>query len=209
MWQQQVAERASGGTGAAERRRGAAHRACGFTLAELVLGAMVLAIAIAAILGAYVGQVTLNEHARNLSLAIQDASRVIEQIRQDNTSCGASPKALWPSGTSWDSWLANAGGGKSLTQNIAIGNELVVVTCQDRDGTTPSPWLSCSSPPPGTNPLRVTVTVCWRHRQRTIGECTWNAGTSTLTADETVVVPGDTNVIDSPAMLTTLVTCRG
>lgn len=185
----------------------------GFTFTEIVLGAMVLAIAIAAILGAYVGQITLNEHARNLSLAIHDANRVIEQIRQNNTTCGNAPTAQPPSGTvlnngfeiGWDNWLATAGGGRSLPPGPA-GNELVVATCQNRNGIV----VSCAAPPSGTDPLRVTVAVCWRHRERTIGECTWNAGTSTLTPNDAVVVAADTaSVIDSPAMLTTLVTCRG
>ena len=57
----------------------------GMTLIELVLGALTLVVAIAAILGAYLGQLTLNEHARNISLAVHDANRVIEQIRQENT----------------------------------------------------------------------------------------------------------------------------
>ena len=59
----------------------------GFTLIEVLLAGLTLMIAITALLGAYLGQVTLNEHARNLSLAVHDANRVIEQIRQDNLSC--------------------------------------------------------------------------------------------------------------------------
>jgi len=55
------------------------HSSDGFTLAEVVLGGMALTVAIAAILGAYIGQLTLNEHARNLSAAIQDANWVIVQ----------------------------------------------------------------------------------------------------------------------------------
>ena len=181
---------------------------------------MALSVAIAAILGAYIGQLTLNEHARNLSLAIQDANRVIEQLRQQNvTSLAVStcaqagvPTALPPAPytlvTEWDAWLdSTAGGGgrgKSIypdpTPGVNEPHELVTVTCQDRDGTiTPCPA--------GANPIRITVAVCWRHRNRTIGECAWN-GTS-LSADENVPMPSDdSNVIQSPAMLTTLVTCR-
>src|SRR3989338_8831427 len=89
------------------------HNKLGFTLAEVLLGAMALSVAIAAILGAYIGQLTLNEHARNLSVAIQDANRVIEQIRQRNTSaagCTSAPTALPPapysaSVANWDPWL--------------------------------------------------------------------------------------------------------
>src|SRR3989338_8878339 len=175
----------------------------GFTLAEVVLGAMALSVAIAAILGAYIGQLTLNEHARNLSVAIQDANRVIEKIRQQNTPCAggtSAPTALPPAPytlvTEWDAWLQAAGGGKSIqpTPNV---NELVVLTAQNRDGTP----LAANA-----NPIRVTAAVCWRHRNRTIGECDWN-GTN-LVANELLNMPTDTTAIDSPAMLTTLVTCR-
>src|SRR3989338_7428856 len=80
-----------------------------------------LTVAIAAILGAYIGQLTLNEHARNLSVAIQDANRIIEEIRQQNTPCAggtSAPTALPPAPytlvTEWDAWLQAAGGGKSI-----------------------------------------------------------------------------------------------
>lgn len=179
----------------------------GFTLAEILLGGMVLTIAIAAILGAYVGQVTLNEHSRNLSLAIQDANRIIERIRQQNADCGAAatPQIIPPGVTRWDLWLTP----KSMP---AVNNELIVVTCQNSGATQYCPagqmggeWHAAGAA--GTaDPLRVTVAVCWRHRGRVIGEC---SGTP-LQADVTVTVPNDdASIIESPAMLTTLVTCRG
>jgi len=156
-----------------------------------------------------VGQVTLNEHSRNLSLTAQDANRVMEQLRLQNSPCaGTTPSAAFPpwtaacSGvapiTSWDDWLQRCGGGKSILPNPAA-NELITRTCQNQGGT-----MTCAA---NDNPIRVTVAVCWRHRNRTIGECTWNG--ANLVADENVVVAADTpNVIDSPVMLTTLVTCR-
>ncbi len=179
----------------------------GFTLAEILLGGMVLVIAMGAILGAYIGQVTLNEHARNLSLAIQDANRVIEQIRQDTSSCGgAAPKAAAPGfGDDWNGWL---GAGKSIQPNPTT-NEFIAVTCQNNQTnavlTAPN---GCSNPPAGTDPIRVTVAVCWRHRNRTIGECTFPGGV--LTPSDGGNGPNNVvGVIESPAMLTTLVTCRG
>ena len=198
----------------------------GFTLAEVVLGGTVLAIAIAAILGAYVGQVTLNEHARNLSLAIQDANRVIEQVRQNTASAPCTVHVCPPGaggcagGNNWDTWL-NANGGKSIDPNNPA-NERIVVTCQNNPTppTLPSPcgdidqvgtgeWaLGKISGNTDYDPLRLTVAVCWRHRNRNIGECTWNG--AALVPDDTLTMPNDTdNVINSPAMLTTLVTCRG
>ena len=174
----------------------------GFTLAEVVLGGTVLAIAVAAILGAYVGRVTLNEHARSLSLAIQDANRIIEQIRQQTASCGTNPDASAPGGFGWDTWLTN--NGEKSIQPVPADNELVVVTCQDSGGTATFP--TCT----GTDPIRVTVAICWRHRNRIIGEC--------IPTGATLQAGGDTDgngphniagVVESPAMLTTLVTCRG
>jgi type II secretory pathway pseudopilin PulG len=180
------------------------HSSDGFTLAEVLLGGMALAVAMAAILGAYLGQVTLNEHARNLSVAVQDANRVMERLRQQNSPCvgTSNPSAAAPAGfASWDAWLndtgATGGGGKSILPTPAA-NELITVTTQNAAGTGP--------PGANENPIRVTVAVCWRHRNRTLGECTWN--NVNLVADEAVPMPADTNVIDSPAMLTTLVTCR-
>ena len=183
----------------------------GFTLAEIVLGAMVLAVAAAAILGAYVGQVTLNEHARNLSLAIQDANRVIERIRQKNASCGAAAPDASPlnlgvaeNAADWDTWLGDAakGGGKSIQPDPA-NNEFVYATCQNNQFGTVG---ACNA---SGDPIRVTVAVCWRHRGRIIGECA-PIGAGLIQQDGAGsgrhLLGG---VIESPAMLTTLVTCRG
>ena len=48
-----------------------------FTMVELIIAAAILAIAISALLGSFIGQVTLNEHSRNLTWAINDATRVM------------------------------------------------------------------------------------------------------------------------------------
>ena len=183
----------------------------GFTLIEVVLGAMTLAVAIAAILGAYLGQLTLNEHARNISLAVHDANRVIEQMRQENTPCTVFTSPLRPeivpAVASWNAWMDGAGGPKSLPN--AAAEERIVVTCQRADGTASCPanqmgteWHA-AGPAGLLDPLRVTVAVCWRHRERVIGECAWNG--AALNANDTDA----DGVIESPAMLTTLVTCRG
>jgi len=184
-------------------------RSRGFTLIEVILGALTLAIAAAALLGAFLGQITLNEHARNLSLAIHDANRVLEQIREDNVACASNVPTIDSGAGSWDAWLN--GQGKSLPSVNVNAEERVFVTCQNRGGTS-----YCGLNQTGTgewhakpatsqlDPVRVTVAVCWRHRQRTLGECTWN-GTS-LSAN---AGGGNATVLESPAMLTTLVTCRG
>ena len=195
-------------------------RGAGFTLAEVLLGGVALAVAIAAILGAYLGQVTLSEHARNLQLAVQDANRVMEQLRQKNIGCGSTPSVVPTDGAAnWNAWLDAAGGGKSIQPN-PTANERIVVTCQKRDGGSAATdycgsanqvgneWVSQAGATTNFNPIRVTVAVCWRHRNRTLGECTWD-GAALNPDDAGVTVASDTaGVVDSPAMLTTLITCR-
>ena len=161
------------------------------TLIEVMIGAAILAIAIVSLLGAFMAQIALNEHARNQALATNDAARVMEQLRRQNSGAAcAVPSAAAPAGfASWNAWLAdttaNGGGGKSI-QPTPNTNELVRVTAA------------------GVNPLTVTAAVCWRQRQRTIGECTWNG--AALAANPGA--GGDPAVTESPAQLSTLLTCR-
>ena len=193
-------------------------RVQGLTLVEVVLGVLTLAIISAAVLGAYIGQITLNEHARNLSMAIQDVSRVIEQIRRENVGC-TTPDIVPPTGTSWNAWLEAQAPGKTIP--VPAAQERIVVTCSHRDGPasglcgTGNPaqvgggeWASVAGVT-NLNPLAITVAVCWRQRGRTIGECTFNAGTGALTPVDGANGPNSAaGVIESPAMVTTLVTCR-
>jgi type II secretory pathway pseudopilin PulG len=161
------------------------------TLVELMVGAVILSVAIAALLGAFLTQMTLNEHARNRSLATNDVARVMEEIRRRNSggACNA-PSAAAPAGyASWNAWLADAGaaggGGKSVQPDPNV-NELVAVSAS------------------GANPLTVTVAVCWRQRDRIIGECTWNGAALAVNPG----AGGDLTVTESPAQLATLLTCR-
>jgi len=167
------------------------HAATGLTLVELVVGVAFMLIAIAAMLGAFWTQMTLNEHARNRAWAANDASRVMERMRQQNTGAAcATPSFQAPAGfASWDAWLAdttaNGGGGKSVQPNPAV-NELVVVT------------------PQGVDPVTVTVAVCWRNRGRTWGECSWGG----VSLSPNPGAGGDALITESPVMLSTLMTCR-
>ena len=190
----------------------------GMTLIEAMLATAVLVVAITALLGAFLGQTLLNEHARHLTWAINDANRVMESLRQLNINC-STPSAALPIGTQWDNWLADTtalgGGGKSVQPDPNL-YERIFVTCQDRDGgasstdycatnqTGSGEWHQKPAGPTSYDPIRVTVSVCWRERNRTIGECTWNTGSQTFSAND---ADGD-GVIESPAMLSTLMTCR-
>lgn len=159
----------------------------GLTLVELLMGAVILAIVIVVLLEVMARHTILNEHSRNLSWAMNDATRLMEKMRQQNsgTAC-ATPSVAPPTGfTSWDKWLgATAGGGRKSIQPDPDTNELVVVT------------------PKGTDPIQVTVAVCWRHRTRVVGECQWS-GTQLERSD----IDGN-DVITSPAMLSTSLSCR-
>lgn len=164
----------------------------GVTLVEALIGSLLLSLGIATLLNVSVSQTALQEHTRNLSWATNDANRVLEQLRQQNAP-GVCPEVVnvaWPAGfASWDDWLgspaANGGGGKSITPNPAT-DEWVNV------GTT------------GTDPVTVTVSVCWRHRNRILGDCQWN-GTD---LDPDPAQSGDPAVVESLAMLSTSITCR-
>ncbi len=182
----------------------------GFTLPEVLIGVAILALAVTAFLGAFLGQMILAEHARNLTWAINDANRVMEQLRLQNTTptCSTLPSNTVPAATgqgtctdpiaSWDDWLQRCGGGKSLQPN-PLTEELIVVTCQNEAGTT----AACVV---GDDPIRLTVSVCWRHRNRTLGECVWQNGA--LQSQQGVNGFAANGVIESPATLATLMTCR-
>ena len=159
--------------------RDLAPRQAGLTLIELLVGVVILASSVTALLGAFLSQMTLNEHARNLTWAVNDADRVIEELRLRNTDpCVGAPDptvAAPAPFASWDAWLADTatgGGGKSFPANQ---NEVLAVL-----------------PVAGAvNPIGVTVAACWTHRGRAIGDCDTGDG-----------------AISSPAMLSTSVTCR-
>lgn len=162
----------------------------GLTLFEILISITVLAASILVILGVPTAQLTLVEHGRYLNSAMNDVSRVVDQMRRQNTAAACTtPSLTVPGGfASWDAWLTDTntgGGGKSIQPNPAV-NELIVVGVS------------------GTNPLAVTVAACWRHRSRTIGECSWN-GTA-LTPNP--AAGGSATITESPAMISTRITCR-
>lgn len=197
--------------------RSAQRRSAGFTLAELLIGAAMLLIAVTALLGAFFGQTALNEHARNLTWSLNDATRVMERLRERNTGCATQPSAVPPNGfTSWDAWLAdvsNAGGGGKSVQPTPNSNERVFVTCRDNatlalcgdvDQVGTTEWNRQAGVNTNFDPIQITVAVCWRDRTRVIGECAWDGAAQRLNPND-----GNGNgVIESPGMLTTIMTCR-
>jgi prepilin-type N-terminal cleavage/methylation domain-containing protein len=163
-------------------------RPSGFTLLELLITSAIFVIAAVSLLFTLFTQLAVSEHARNLSWAANDAARVMERLRRQNTGSGCddpdvSPPTSPVSYATWDAWLADpaGGGGKSITPQ---SDELII-----------EPMTS------GTDPLQVTVGVCWRNRGRTIGECN-QAGPLAK-----VDLNGD-GAFTYPVMLSTMITCR-
>ncbi len=229
----------------------------GFTLVEVLLGSAIMTIVVVALLGAFFGQTFLNTNARNLTAAMNDATRVMEEIRRQNTGCQI-PTVLPPNNTSWNAWLEGVGGGKTVNRVLPAANrnasELVVVTCQDEDGGTanadfcgtraigPNPaqvgtneWRVQANVNTTFNPIRVTVAVGWTQDQRTMGGTVngqefrvarsfraplWDDLLMQTAEAAGAAPPGpppgtlmwndidNDGVIESQAMLTTLVTCR-
>jgi len=139
----------------------------GFTLVEIMMGASILAVVLVALGGAFSGQSFLNSNARNLNLAMNDATRIMEEIRRLNTAgsgCASGIPVATPPGhsviaavstnNSWDAWLQRAGttggGGKSVQTINANTQEVVAVTCQDGtvDACAAGQPVSCADAPP-------------------------------------------------------------
>ena len=206
----------------------------GFTLIEVMLGASILTVALVALLGAFFGQSYLNTAARNLTAGMSDATRIMEQIRQQNIGC-ATPSVLPPAGNSWDEWL-NQVDGKSVNRNTSTATERnlaerIAVTCQDETGATycgdqagatpaqtgRAEWGRQAGVTTTFNPVRVTAAVGWQQHGRVASGTEFQVTTTQVQRGKLVVqTPGglienDTDgdrVIESQAMLTTLVTCR-
>lgn len=114
----------------------------GFTLLELLIGTAVLIVALVGLIAAYTGCFVLNENARNLTIAINDAQCVMEEMRDRNITSNIVQE-------NWTTWAAtdlpNGGGCNSLD------NENIVVTYPS--GTT-------------VTPLRILATVNWTEKSR-------------------------------------------
>lgn len=114
----------------------------GFTLVELMIAAAILAVALVGLLGVFIGSFGLIELGRNLTIAVDHARCVMEEIRDCNI----------PSFVTLQDWAAWAqadvpgGGGCNI-----LHNESVEVTY-----------------PSGTeaSPLEIMVRVSWTENSR-------------------------------------------
>jgi|GEM_PF-1262621 len=212
------------------RTRCTAHRA--FTLVELLFGLSILAIVIVALIGIYFGQSFLNANARAQLLAMNDATRVMEQIRLQNVNCSfpsTAPPTMVSPVSSWDGWLAAQTPSKSLSSTYS---ETISVTCQkETGGKTVADYCGPNQVGLGDqwkfqkftsttfDPIRVTVAIGYQLQARVVGSGSsgveFTAGLaasgSQLYGSKPLQEGPDANdngVIDSQVMLTTLVTCR-
>jgi len=107
-----------------------------------MIASAVLVIALVGLIAAYVGCFRLNEGARDLTIAINDAQCVAEEIRDHNIPSNITQE-------DWTSWAAqdppNGGGCNSLN------SESVNVTYPS--GTT-------------ADPLEILITVNWTEKSR-------------------------------------------
>jgi len=116
-----------------------------------MLGTSIMVIVLVALLGSFFGQSTLNQNARNMMASMNDATRVMEEIRRQNTtsldgsSCKQSnipsvrpPLVNTTQYENWNDWFdAQQFKSIDMAQADRKANELIVVTCQevgDQDG---------------------------------------------------------------------------
>ncbi|MFH0838972.1 MAG: type II secretion system protein [Candidatus Omnitrophota bacterium] len=108
-----------------------------FTLIELMLGLSIFVVAVVSLLGAYISALILSEGSRNLNIALNDASRVLEEMRNVTFSSLTT--------TDWTAWAED--NGANILNNEAISTNFQVT---DAD-----------------HPTVVIVTVSWSERNRT------------------------------------------
>ena len=126
----------------------------GFTLPELLLAAVILAVVLSGLLMLFINCIFLNESNRNLTLATTHAEYIMEEIRAAGFA-GLEDRIVNNNGTplGWDLDSAEIQSEYNLTP---LTNETIETTT-----VTPS----------GSNPLGVSVRVGWEdrtHREREI-----------------------------------------
>lgn len=110
----------------------------GFTLIEVVVSTLIVAVAIVALLGTFLSGLILVESGRNMAVAAADARSVFEEMRRLSASGMGSVTTR-----NWTTWSRGSG----LT---SLGNEAVAVGFRN----------------PAADPVEATVTVSWSERNR-------------------------------------------
>jgi prepilin-type N-terminal cleavage/methylation domain-containing protein len=119
----------------------------GFTLIELMIALLVLALVIVGYAGANITAQRNSEEMHERTIAIQDASRLIEQMRSDSRNAASFPDDLvtpdYPENTPITRHNEATDQEDPVFNNLP--NELTTVAYDD----------------PGGNPLDATVTITW------------------------------------------------
>ena len=110
----------------------------GFTLAEVILAAAILAFVLSGLLALFISCALLNEANRNRSVAMSHAQYVMEEIK--NTDFGSIQNKIENGDWDWnESEIESAGLAKIKAESIDVGVS-------------------------GSDPLEVTATVIWNDR---------------------------------------------
>lgn len=117
----------------------------GFTLVELVITIMILGLALLTTAFGILNLQNLSELSREKVIAVTDAVRVLEAMRE---SANQSPASL--QSTDWTLWA----------------NTNVIATKGINEGRLDQENVTVALPAGNTNPVLLTLTVNWRHKQR-------------------------------------------
>lgn len=116
----------------------------GFTLAELLLGAAIMAFALVGLLALFISCMRFDEFNRNLSQATGHTQFVMEEIKNEAASGSLSDIRDKIDNGDWN-WSVD--GGQIADNGLSPVSEETIVTTYDEDDT---------------DPLDVTVSVTWR-----------------------------------------------
>ena len=166
----------------------------GFTLAELMIAALILVVILVGLLATFVTCFELNETNRNKALALYAAQEEMAKIRNydfDN-ACDDFAINATPSGTNSTFTVTDMPAGESSG---------VIYAYVDTEYNTCPGGFDCTC---DYDILRVVISVCWRQKSgRVIGEDTDLDGV--LDTGEDANINGQ---IDSPVQLVTLLTAE-
>lgn len=121
---------------------------------ELMIGAGILVTAISALLATYITTAALIESSRNTTTALNDATRVMEQIRNNAATSFNSVTQ-----TDWTTWADNNGADTLTDESISVCYYTLAGTL-----------IFCGTGTTANNPIEVRITVSWTERNRSRSE---------------------------------------
>jgi competence protein ComGC len=126
----------------------------GFTLSELLLGAVILVFVLCVFLVEFITCIILNEANRNLTLAITHAQFIMEEIKKEDALQDIKDKI----NTGYWNW--DTDGEFANNDLLRLPEETITVCCYD--STNNSCYTSC----PDQDPLDIRIRVDWKDRGR-------------------------------------------